>query len=132
MEGQNVNLNENSQDSFSESCKDCLSLNSVQIEDKVKNYIAKNRWRRSDFVMYPLLMKTFEEYQNQESLRHFDFYCAHHLKSNKHIEEYKKWYGVAFPENTWFISNLKYVRGNTYEENERVINNYLRVNELED
>lgn len=132
MEGQNVNSNETSQHSPSGCCADCVSLNSVQLEEKVKKYLAKNKWKCSDFARYPLLLETFNEYQNQDSMRHFDFYCAHHLKSNEHIEEYKEWYNTAFPKNTWFIDNLKYVRGNTYEENERVINNYLRVNELED
>ena len=64
-------------------------------------------------------------------VRHFDFYCMHHLKSSDHVYQFKDWYTtVTFPESTWFIDNLKYVRDNTYENTERVINNYLEENGL--
>ena len=111
---------------------DCSNLNEIQIKKLRDNYLAKTKWKHSNFANYPLLLETFEEYLKQDSIRNFDFYCIHHLKNNEHIEEFKQWYDWAFPGNTWFISNLKYVRGNTSTENENVIDNYLCVNELTD
>ena len=107
-------------------------LNQFQIQEMRSAFLAKLKWKKSDIVEYPLLSITFDDYQNQNSFRNFDYYCVHHLKNSAHIEEYKNWYNWAFPENTWFIDNLKYVSWNTFSDNEEVIRKYLRDNNLED
>jgi len=67
----------------------------------------------------------------QDTIRHFDFYCFHHLKNDKHIDQFKDWYEtIGFPEATWFVKNLKYISGNTYDHNAKVIHDYLLTNEL--
>ena len=110
---------------FHHNCSDCKKLNSIQLEVKKKNFIAKFNYKKKDFQNFPLLLQSFEDYLKQDKIRHFYFYTIHNLKSNEHIEQFRDWHKIIYPESNCFISNLKYTRENTYDENKVLIDKYL-------
>jgi len=109
-----VNVNKSYNKRFLERCKLL----------KQKNLMTRD-------VLDTFLIEIKKRHFQKSTFKHFDFYLFHHVTNVQEINSLHKWWLKKYPDfNTeLFVNNVIRVLGNTYDETEKALTQY--VNKIE-